>query len=168
MALRSIRGRLALRLTLSFLIPTVAGLLAVGLIADQVAQRTLEAQLSERLIAIAKSERAMLEGYFTELLTRVEGTDERSLTNLQKRIAPIAKETGVRRVFIFRPDTLTNIVDANNAVPYGHRYYELEADAVELSAVRDGNVVPLCSTPQRMVRPTNTPMRPSSIQTRAR
>jgi len=142
MALRSIRGRLALRLTLSFLIPTVAGLLAVGLIADQVAQRTLEAQLSERLIAIAKSERAMLEGYFTELLTRVEGTDERSLTNLQKRIAPIAKETGVRRVFIFRPDTLTNIVDANNAVPYGHRYYELEADAVELSAVRDGECRP--------------------------
>jgi len=117
--------------------PVLIGLLAVGLLADHAAQQAFEEQLSQRLVAIANAEQASLSGYFTELVARVDASDERSLNNLRNRIASIAEATGVRRVFIFRPD-LTSVVDTAEGIEFGHRYYELDADANELERVFEG------------------------------
>ncbi len=133
-----VRGRLALRLALSFVLPTLLGLLAIGVLADRVAQRMLEDQLSERLISIAQAERAMLTGIFAAQLRRVDAADSRSLINLRKRLLPIAEQTSVRRVFVFHPTAGTCIVDTDESVEFGHRYYELDADSAELEAVRRG------------------------------
>ena len=48
---------LAARLALSFLLPTLALLLVVGFLAERVAQRTFEDQLSERLVDISLATR---------------------------------------------------------------------------------------------------------------
>lgn len=132
------RRTLAVRLTLSFLLPTVLGLAAVGFVADLVSRRAFEAQLDERLISVAHAERAILDGYFAELAGRVDGADTRSLANLRRRIARIAEQTGVRRVFLFHPEHGTSIVDTDPGIPFGHTYYELDSDRLEVERARDG------------------------------
>jgi len=132
------RMRLALRLVLSFLVPTVLGLGAVGLVANHVARQTFENQLSERLISVAHAERGILQGYFANLVGRVEADDKRSLANIRKRIAHIARETGVRRAFLFDPEDGTSIVDTDEEIAFGTPYYELEADKPEVEAAIDG------------------------------
>jgi len=132
---------LAWRLAFSFLIPTTLGLAVYAFIADHVARTAFEEQISLRLISVAKAERAILTGYFAELVGRVTSDDELSLQNLRKRIEPIAIETEVARVFLFNPTSRTSIVDTDRAIPHGHRYYEIEPDAAEIEAALRGETI---------------------------
>ena len=128
---------LAARLSLSFGLPTLLVFFLLGLLADHTAKAALESQLDARLISVAHAERAMLSGYFTELLGRVDGDDLRSLESLRKRIQPIAEETGVRRVYLFNTE-LDAIVDTHSDVVFGDHYYEIEADLAEIEASYSG------------------------------
>ncbi|MDX9720709.1 MAG: ATP-binding protein [Myxococcota bacterium] len=134
-----VRVKLAHRLALSFLLPTAIALAAMALLSDHVARLSFEQQLSQRLITIAHSSRAMLGGYFSELLARVDEQDQRSRATLQKRIQAVAEETGARRIFVFKPGDLTSIIDTREDVPFGSRYYEIEADSIELNDVAQGH-----------------------------
>lgn len=132
------RKRLALRLTLSFLIPTTLGFVTLGLLADLFAQRTAEEQLSEHLISVGEGTRAMLRGYYyTDLIARVDTANERARASLRARILSSWRETGVRRIFVFTPEG-KSIADTRDSVAFGDPYYVIEADTLEIQDALSG------------------------------
>lgn len=130
--------RLAARLFLSFLGPTALALVALAVLADDVAQRSFERQRSARLIDIGLATRSRFAGnYYTDpqlWLTRLSAENERMLDGLRQRVEPIWQETGVRRVFLFSP-AQTSFYDTRPDIQFGQLLYELALDAGELQEV---------------------------------
>lgn len=136
---------LAARLALSFLLPTLALLLVVGFLAERVAQRTFEDQLSERLVDISLATRNQFSNKYYQrpkTWTALDASKPVMMENIRVRIEPIKAETGVRRMLLFRPDN-TSIFDTRydgegRFESYNHPIYELALDAHELEEVKLG------------------------------
>lgn len=136
MLTRAPRARLLTKLLMAVLLPAVATLALFGLLAHEVARRSLEDEMGERL-ATAAAGVAML--ILPEQLAAIGPGDEGSNTyaNLQRRIAQARERLGVRRVALVARD-LTGRGDSDNLIALGASAHELGADQVELDRAAAG------------------------------
>ncbi len=136
MLTRAPRGRLLTKLLVAVLLPAVGTLVLFGFLAHEVARRSLEDEMGERL-ATAAAGVAML--ILPEQLAAIGSGDEDSNTyaNLTRRISQARDRLGVRRVALVARD-LTGRGDTDGLVALGAPAHELGADQVELERAAAG------------------------------
>jgi signal transduction histidine kinase len=128
--------RLLSRLLVGTLVPTVAVLGVFGVLAHEVARRSLEDELGRRLATAAAGAAATI---LPEQLGALAAGDEDSLTyaNVRRRLAAAQARLGVRRVLAVAPD-LTARGDTARALTLGAPAYELYADRAEIARAARG------------------------------
>ncbi len=128
-----------LRFALAALLPALLSLGAMALVADRLARRALDDELSARLVVAAK---AAAEALPAERVARLEAGQESSRTygHLRARLLPVARATGTR-LFVVRPDR-TALVDSEGRIPIGEPVHALERDRFEIAEAAQGRAVP--------------------------
>jgi signal transduction histidine kinase len=136
MLTRAPRARLLTKLLVAVLLPAVATLVLFAFLAHEVARRSLEDEMGERL-ATAAAGVAML--ILPEQLAAIGPGDEGSNTyaNLTRRISQARERLGVRRVALVARD-LTGRGDTDGLVALGAPAHELGADQVEMDRAAAG------------------------------
>ncbi len=129
-------NRIAIRLLLATLLPSVAVLAASGALAHEAARRALEQELGRRL-ATAAAGAAML--ILPEQIRFIGPGDEDLATtgNLRRRLEQARDQLGVRRVMLVAQD-LTGRGDTEGVVALGARAHEIGADAPEIERASAG------------------------------
>lgn len=119
-----------LKLLLGTLVPTVAALGVFGVLAHEVARRTLEDELGRRLGTAAAGVAVMV---LPEQIVELTAGDEESLTyaNVGRKLELARQRFGVRRVLLVAPD-LTGRGDTGKRVALGAPAHELGADRTEI------------------------------------
>jgi signal transduction histidine kinase len=130
MAARSSRTLLA-KLLVGTLLPTVGALAALGLLAHEVARRTLEDEMGKRLATAATAAAGMV---LPEQIRALGAGDEASLTyaNVTRKLLAARDRFGVRRVALVAPD-LTARGDTDGRLALGGEAYEFGADRAEMA-----------------------------------
>jgi signal transduction histidine kinase len=125
------------RLLVGTLVPTVAALLVFGVLAHEVARRTLEDELGRRLATAAAGVALTV---LPEQLRELRAGDEESLTfaNVRRKIHLARERLGVRRVLLVAADDLTGRADTDERVPLGAPAHEISADRLEIERARAG------------------------------
>jgi signal transduction histidine kinase len=120
-------------------LPTVVALVAVGVLAHEVARRTLEDELGRRLGTAAAAVAMMV---LPEQVSALAAGDEESLTyaNVSRRLRLARERLGVRRVALVAPD-LTGRGDTDGRLALGGEAYELSADRAEIARAARGQSV---------------------------
>jgi signal transduction histidine kinase len=128
--------KLLARLLAGTIVPTVGALSVFGLVAHQLARRSLEDELSRRLETAAAGAAATI---LPEQLRAIGPGDEGSLTyaNVRRRLETARARLGVRRVLAVTTD-LGARGDTAGALALGARAYDLEADRVEIARAAGG------------------------------
>ena len=111
----------------------------MALVADRLARRALDDELSARLVVAAK---AAAEALPAERVARLEAGQESTRTygHLRARLFPVARATGTR-LFVVRPDR-TALVDSEGRIPIGEPVHALERDRFEIAEAAQGRAVP--------------------------
>ena len=107
----------------------------MALVADRLARRALDDELSARLVVAAK---AAAEALPAERVARLEAGQESSRTygHLRARLLPVARATGTR-LLVVRPDR-TALVDSEGRIPIGEPVHALERDRFEIAEAAAG------------------------------
>jgi signal transduction histidine kinase len=126
------------RFALAAALPALASLAAMALLADRLARRALEDELSARLVAAAQAAAATLPA---ERLARLAPGDERTRTygNVRARLDALAAATDTR-LFVVRPDR-TAPPDSGGRARIGEGVPALERDRLELALAASGRAV---------------------------
>ena len=94
------------------------------------ASKALDAEMGQRLIAIAKASAAQMKWEYLRLLQPGSETT-RLYRDLQGELQSMLTATGARDIYIFDPDG-KSLVDSRIDVPIGTRYRTLDADQVHV------------------------------------
>jgi HAMP domain-containing protein len=126
------------RFALAAALPALASLAAMALLADRLARRALEDELSARLVAAAQAAAATLPA---ERLARLAPGDERTRTygNVRARLDALAAATDTR-LFVVRPDR-NALADSGGRARIGEGVPALERDRLELALAASGRAV---------------------------
>ncbi|MCD6500006.1 MAG: HAMP domain-containing histidine kinase [Deltaproteobacteria bacterium] len=121
------------RLILAFVLPALVLLALFALWVYYQTAAAMEKEMGARLEAVAQ---ACALSALPEELAFLEPGDETSRTYraLARRLARLRKDTGVRRLYLFRLDG-TSLVDTAKGVRIGTEYYQLEVQADLLDRV---------------------------------
>ncbi len=127
------------RFALAAALPALVSLAVMALLADQLARRALEDELSARLVAAARSAAAALPA---DRVPRLAPGDEgtRTYGHVRARLDAVAEATGTR-LLVMRPDG-TALADSAGRVPIGERVAALERDRLEIAQAAAGRAVP--------------------------
>ena len=127
------------RFALAAALPALVSLAVMALLADQLARRALEDELSARLVAAARSAAAALPA---DRVARLAPGDEgtRTYGHVRARLDAVAEATGTR-LLVVRPDG-TALADSAGRVPIGERVAALERDRLEIAQAAAGRAVP--------------------------
>jgi signal transduction histidine kinase len=130
------RPSLLAKLLVGTLVPTVAALAVFGVLAHEVARRTLEDELGRRLGTAAAGAAATI---LPEQLAALGAGDEDSLTyaNVRRKLDAARERLGVRRVLAVAPN-LDARGDTAGALALGAPAYELYADRAEIARAARG------------------------------
>jgi len=124
------------RLLLGTLVPTVAALAVFGVLAHEVARRSLEDELGRRLATAAAGAALTV---LPDQIRALRAGDEDSLTyaNVRRKLATARQHLDVRRVLLVAGD-LSGRGDSDERVALGAPAYEISADRLELDKARAG------------------------------
>jgi signal transduction histidine kinase len=127
-----------IRFALAALLPALLSLGVMALVADRLARRALDDELSARLVVAAK---AAAEALPAERVAGLEAGQESSRTygHIRARLLPVARATGTR-LLVVRPDR-TALVDSEGRVPIGEPVHGLERDRYEIAEAAAGRAV---------------------------
>jgi signal transduction histidine kinase len=130
------RGSLLRKLLLAMLVPTALTLGGFGVLAHEVARRTLEEELGKRLAAAASGAALLV---LPEQVAAIGAGDEGSLTygRIQRSLEIARERFQVRRVALVARD-LSGRGDTDGRIGLGARAHEFSADAVELERAASG------------------------------
>ncbi len=137
------RGKLLRKLLVATLLPTVAALAVFGVLAHEVARRSLEDELGRRLAtAAAGAALTILPEQVRALGEEAGSRDGRgdgSLThaNVGRKLQAVRQQLGVRRVALVTQD-LVGRMDTEGAIPHGALAHEIRGDAAELARAVSG------------------------------
>ena len=124
-----------LRFALAAVLPALASLAVMALVADRLARRALDDELTARLVNAAK---AAAEALPADRTVRLERGQESSRTyaNLRARLAPVARATGTRLIVV-KPDR-TALLDSDGRIPIGETVPAFERDRLEIARAAEG------------------------------
>jgi signal transduction histidine kinase len=127
-----------LRFALAAALPALVSLAGMALLADRLARRALEDELSARLVAVAQAAAATLP---SAQLARLKPGDERTRTygNVRGRLDALARATDTR-LFAVRLDR-TALADSAGRARIGEPVAALERDRLELAEAAAGRAV---------------------------
>ncbi|ABS28573.1 HAMP domain-containing sensor histidine kinase [Anaeromyxobacter sp. Fw109-5] len=127
-----------LRFALAALLPALLSLAVMALVADRLARRALDDEVSARLVVAAKAAAAALPA---ERVVRLEAGQEGSRTygHLRARLLPVARATGTRLIVV-KPDR-TALVDSEGRMPIGEPVPALERDRFEIAEAAAGRAM---------------------------
>lgn len=130
------RLRLWIKLLLWMLLPTGGLLLAIGVVAHELARDAMEEQLGASLAGIAQAAAAQVSGLLVlSLQPGDEGT--RTHRNLVRRLSELQRASGVERILLFDPAGRA-LVDSESAFVVGEPIAKLKADRLEIEQVFKG------------------------------
>ncbi len=126
------------RFALAAALPALVSLATMALVADGLARRALEDELSARLVAAAQAAAAALPA---ERVARLEPGDEvtRTYGHIRARLESVAKATGTR-LFVVRADR-SALADSAGSARIGAPVLTLERDRVEIAEAAQGRAV---------------------------
>ncbi len=125
-----------LRFALAALLPALVSLAVMALVADRLARRALDDELSARLVAAAGAAAAALPA--DRVVGLVPGSEaSRTYGHLRARLAPVARATNTR-LLVIRPDR-TALVDSEGRIPIGERVPAFERDRFEIARAGEGH-----------------------------
>ncbi|WP_242335488.1 PAS domain-containing sensor histidine kinase [Anaeromyxobacter sp. SG66] len=127
-----------LRFALAALLPALLSLAVMALVADRLARRALDDELSARLVVAARAAAAALPA---DRVARLEAGQESTRTygHIRARLLPVARATGTR-LFVVRPDR-TALVDSEGRIPIGEPVPALERDRFEIAEAAAGRAM---------------------------
>jgi signal transduction histidine kinase len=127
-----------LRFALAAALPALVSLAGMALLADRLARRALEDELSARLVAVAQAAAATLPA---AQLARLKPGDERTRTygNVRARLDALARATDTR-LFAVRLDR-TALADSAGRARIGEPVAALERDRLEMAEAAAGRGV---------------------------
>ncbi len=129
-----LRATILVKLLVALVIPAVALFALFAVVAYEVSRRDLDAELGNRLDAIAASAATQIRGkYLVDLAPGDEG--DRAVGNVAKKLEPIAQATGVQ-LFVF-DRRYESRFDSAGHVQIGTHYFRAELDRAELERVFD-------------------------------
>ena len=123
------------RFALAAALPALVSLATMALVADGLARRALEDELSARLVAAAKAAAAALPA---DRVARLAPGDEgtRTYGHIRARLESVAKATGTR-LFVVRADR-SALADSAGSARIGAPVLTLERDRVEIAEAAQG------------------------------
>jgi signal transduction histidine kinase len=126
------------RFALAAALPALVSLAVMALLADRLARRALEDEVSARLVSAAKAAASALPA---DRIERLAPGDEASRTygHLRARLDPVARATGTR-LLVVRPDR-TALADSEGRARIGAPVASLERDRRELAQAARGEAV---------------------------
>jgi signal transduction histidine kinase len=126
------------RFALAALLPALASLVVMALLADRLARRALEDELGARLVAAAKTAASALP---VERVVRLAPGDEgtRTYGHVRARLESVGQATGTR-LLVVRPDR-TALADSTGRARIGERVASLERDRLEIAQAAAGSSV---------------------------
>jgi signal transduction histidine kinase len=123
------------RFALAAALPALVSLAAMALVADSLARRALEDELSARLVAAAQAAAAALPAdRVARLVPGDEGT--RTYGHVRARLEAVARATGTR-LFVVRADR-SALADSAGSARIGEPVLALERDRVEIAEAARG------------------------------
>ncbi len=124
-----------LRFVLAAALPALVSLAAMALVADRLARRALEDELSARLVAAAKAGAAALPA---DRVRRLQAGDEgtRTYGHVRARLEAVAEATGTH-LFVVRLDR-SAIADSSGRTRIGEPVAALERDRLEIAEAASG------------------------------
>jgi signal transduction histidine kinase len=127
------------RFALAAALPALVSLAVMALLADRLARRALEDEVSVRLVAAAQVAAAALPA---DRVAKLAPGDEATRTygHVRNRLDPVARSTGTR-LFVLRPDG-TALADSAGRVRIGERVASLERDRFEIAEAAAGRPTP--------------------------
>ena len=98
------------------------------------ASKALDAEMGQRLIAIAKASSAQIKGEYLRVL-KPGSENTRLYQNLQQKLQSMRNATEVREIYIFDFDG-KSLVDSRKDVPIGIEYRALDADRMHIEQAK--------------------------------
>lgn len=136
MKIRKLHLNIRTRLIFLFVFQVSIILLFIGFYLNWQIRTTLEKELAKTLEAVAAITAIEIEPDF--LLTLFPGDEaSRTYRNIQKKLIDICETTGMRRIYIFRPDK-TSLVDTRPHILIGSEYLQLQFNLNEMIQVFSG------------------------------
>jgi signal transduction histidine kinase len=126
------------RFALAAALPALASLAVMALVADRLARRALEDELSARLVAAAQAAAAALPA---DRVARLAPGDEGTRTHghVRARLDAVARATGTH-LFVVRPDR-TALADSSGWARIGEPLLPLERDRLEIAEAARGRAI---------------------------
>ena len=128
--------RLQTRTTLTIALLVVLVLTASSLLFYDAAKRALDAEMGERLVAVARTSAAQLNGSY--LLALQPGDEETRLYRaLQKELQSMRDASEARAMYVLDLES-RSLVDSRLDVPVGSQYHSLGVDRIHIDQAREG------------------------------
>ena len=128
--------RLQTRTTLTIALLVVLILTASSLLFYDAAKRALDAEMGERLVAVARTSAAQLNGSYVRALQ--PGDEGRRLyLRLQEKLQSMRDASEARAMYVFDLE-YKSLVDSRLEVPIGSRYRSLGEDRIHIDQARRG------------------------------
>jgi signal transduction histidine kinase len=132
------------KLLVAYVVPTLVLFVAFGFVTHEFTRRELEAEMGQRLAAIAALTAAEQRGkYLRDLVPGDEGSDDHQ--RCRARLERAREIVGAKRIYVFTSD-LTSICDTDENVSIGAKHYHAEVDRQEIARVF-AEAVPISSVP---------------------
>ncbi len=128
--------RLRTKLILTYVMFVVPVLAVSGFFYYESARRSLDAELGERLVAVAQ---ATATRYDPLIISSFERGDEQGRTHQSYRasLVQIRERTNLKRLFVFDPE-LRSLLDTEDGIPIGTPYARLRFQQAETTACLEG------------------------------
>jgi len=120
--------------TISIALLVLLMLVASGWFFFYIASKALDAEMGQRLTAIAKASSTQINGEYLRLL---KPGSENLYRYTQKKLQSMRDATGARVIYIFDFDG-KSLVDSRGDVPIGMQYRALGADQVHIEQAKEG------------------------------
>ena len=128
--------RLQTKATLTIALLVVSVLATSGYFFYDAARRSLDAELGERLVAIAKTSAAQLNGSYLRVL-QPGGEHTRLYQTLQKKLQSMRDASEAREIYVF-DFAGRSLTDSRDGVPIGSLYRSLDADEIHIQHAKRG------------------------------
>ena len=128
--------RLQTKTTLTIALLVVLVLTASSYLFFDTAKRALDAEMAERLVAVAKTSAAQLNGSYLRAL-QPGGEDTRLYRTLQKKLQSMRDASEARAMYVLDLE-YKSLVDSRLEVPIGSQYHSLGEDRIHIDQARRG------------------------------
>ncbi len=128
--------RLQTKTTLTIALLVVLVLTASSYLFFDTAKRALDAEMGERLVAVAKTSAAQLNGSYLRAL-QPGGEDTRLYRTLQKKLQSMRDASEARAMYVLDLE-YKSLVDSRLDVPIGSQYHSLGEDRIHIDQAKRG------------------------------